>query len=347
MSITEQINGRITRIGVPLAGNPLRELNAYFVRGRDRDFLVDTGFRTEDCLEALMEGLRDIGWNQARTDILLTHLHSDHSGLAADAAGKHSRVYLSRRDLDYMRLVNAGKTTRTVAERFLEEGFPENLVEENLRNNPAMKARCRVIDDRFIPIDDGAVLDAGDVKLRMVLTPGHTPGNSMFWLEEDGIMFTGDHVLFTITPNITSWTVMKDALGDYLDSLVRVRNYPVRLALPGHRERGDYGGRIDSLIHHHLRRLEETEGIVRRNPGFSGYDIAGHMTWRIRAKNWDEFPVVQKWFAMGEALAHLDYLVLRGKILRDENFGLHRYYPVEENQKGAADTDAFSHDVLD
>ena len=38
------------------------------------------------------------------------------------------------------------------------------------------------------------------------------------------------------------------------------------------------------------------------------------MTWDIRAKSWADFPRNQKWFATGEALAHLDYLREEGAI---------------------------------
>jgi hypothetical protein len=41
------------------------------------------------------------------------------------------------------------------------------------------------------------------------------------------------------------------------------------------------------------------------------------MTWKISAKSWAEFPPGQKWFAIGEALSHLNYLRLRGKIRRE------------------------------
>ena len=38
------------------------------------------------------------------------------------------------------------------------------------------------------------------------------------------------------------------------------------------------------------------------------------MTWRIRAKNWEDFPIPQKWFAVGECLSHLDLLRLEGQV---------------------------------
>lgn len=45
-------------------------------------------------------------------------------------------------------------------------------------------------------------------------------------------MFTADHILFDITPNITQWKDMRDALGNYLDSLVKIRGYAMETALP-------------------------------------------------------------------------------------------------------------------
>ena len=130
-------------------------------------------------------------------------------------------------------------------------------------------------------------------------------------------MFLGDHVLFDITPNITAWNGVEDSLGDYLRSLEEIRCYPIEIPLPGHRGvTGDVAARTRALAAHHAARLNETLDVVRTNPGHTVYEIAGRMTWRIRARNWDEFPVAQKWFAVGEAMAHLDYLTRRGQVER-------------------------------
>ena len=151
-------------------------------------------------------------------------------------------------------------------------------------------------------------LEAGGFRLQALLMPGHTPGQMCFWMEREGIMFLGDHVLFDITPNITAWPSLPDALGAYLENLDRIRAYaPVR-ALPGHRESGDLALRVDQLKEHHCRRLEEALKAVRDHPGAGAYELAGYMTWKIRAKSWADFPVAQKWFAVGECMSHLDRL---------------------------------------
>lgn len=131
-------------------------------------------------------------------------------------------------------------------------------------------------------------------------------------------MFLGDHVLFDITPNVINWEGVEDALGYYINSLRKIMNYEVTTALPSHRTTGNLTmrERAEQIIEHHKHRLDETENIIRDTANLNAYEIAGLMKWRIRAKNWEEFPPGQKWFAMGEAMSHLDYLLGREHIVR-------------------------------
>lgn len=326
--MVEELAKNIYRIGVPLPGNPLRELNSYFIRGEDSDLLIDTGFRREPCRQALEEGLAELGSDLARRDVLLTHLHSDHSGMADLFVGPGRHIYMGRTDMErldtYLR--RQGPDLRTL--RFISEGFPADLAREVNEVNPASQEAIPAIDDTFRGLEDRDVLQVGEYELRTLLVPGHTPGNCMFWVEKQGIMFSGDHILFDITPNITEWSGMDDALGAYLESLEKVRDYPVRLTLPGHRKTGDYQERIDHLLSHHQKRLAEALAVVEANPGLTAYEIAGKMTWKIRADSWETFPMVQKWFAVGECLSHLDYLRKRGKVCREQRDGLWRYEAV-------------------
>jgi hypothetical protein len=82
-----------------------------------------------------------------------------------------------------------------------------------------------------------------------------------------------------------------------------------------------------SIIRHHKARLQEVNGIIRDCPGLTAYEIAGRMRWDIQCDSWADFPLIQKWFAVGEALAHIDYLLEAGDILREKSNGLHLYRP--------------------
>jgi hypothetical protein len=83
--------------------------------------------------------------------------------------------------------------------------------------------------------------------------------------------------------------------------------------------------RVDELLAHHARRLDETLRVIKADPGVNGYQIAARLTWSIKAKSWEDFPIAQKWFAVGEALSHIDYLVEEKKITREVRGGITAY----------------------
>ena len=96
---------------------------------------------------------------------------------------------------------------------------------------------------------------------------------------------------------------------------------------PAHRaETGDLRTRTAELKAHHARRLEDTLRIVGETPGLTAYEIAGRMRWSIRCRSWEDFPLTQKSFAVGEAMAHLDYLEVRGRVCRREIRGKRVYF---------------------
>lgn len=320
-----EVERDIYAIDVPLKGNPLKALNSYFIRGKERDLLIDTGFRRESCREALEEALKDLGSERFRRSVLCTHLHSDHSGMADLFAGGGQSIYMSEADTRLHCRFATGEARKISHERFLKEGFPSDILALVYSTNPARTETMPPGDPRMSPLRDGQVIRVGEYELQTVLVPGHTPGNCMFWEASKKIMFTGDHVLFDITPNITNWPGCEDSLGLYLESLRKAKKYPVRLALPGHRETGDYHERIDKLLEHHAKRLAEQERIIAQGPGQTAYELAGQMQWKIRARNWQEFPAIQKWFAVGECMSHLDYLLNRGRITKYEADGFVRY----------------------
>lgn len=323
----EELYRNIYRIGVPLPGNPLKELNSYFIKGTKSDLLIDTGFRREACLKALQEGLDELGSDPSRRDVLLTHLHSDHSGLADLIAGKERKIFIHETDLALLRRFRETTVPEFRYQRFISEGFSGKLLEEMYRTNPAMTEAMDSTACTFVPLRNGDPVPAGNYTLETLYVPGHTPGNCMFWLRDEKILFSGDHVLFDITPNITYWPGVADSLGEYINSLKRYIDLPVHMTLPGHRQTGSYRERVEALLVHHVRRLAEAYAIVQENPGLNACEIAGLMKWKIRAASWDTFPVVQKWFAVGECLAHLDYHMQRGRLRAETGSdGIRRYY---------------------
>jgi glyoxylase-like metal-dependent hydrolase (beta-lactamase superfamily II) len=131
-------------------------------------------------------------------------------------------------------------------------------------------------------------------------------------------LISGDHILGTITPNISGWLEGPDPLGDFLKSLDKVAAYEVAVTLPAHRGViRDHRGRVAELKAHHAARLQEALEILADGPR-TAYQVASRMTWSIDAASWDDFPVPQRWFASGEALSHLLHLEKLGAIGRTD-----------------------------
>jgi glyoxylase-like metal-dependent hydrolase (beta-lactamase superfamily II) len=132
-----------------------------------------------------------------------------------------------------------------------------------------------------------------------------------------GILFCGDHILGRITPNITAWDLENDFLGTFLNNLLRVREMAPRRLFTAHRELPeDPIGRIDEILGHHAQRLEEVLLILDQNGEWmTPYEVAREMTWSMHT-GFQAFPRSQKWFAVGEALAHLQHLFFTGKLRR-------------------------------
>ena len=321
--MVEKVYKNIYKILIPLPGNPLKSLNSYVIKaeGSGRHLLIDTGFNRPECLDALMEGLDELGISPVDTDVFLTHLHSDHAGNAGAMQEMGARVIMSPTDYHDICSVDWDKRGKW----YITEGTSPDMCAQVLANNPAILFRPRPFE--AITVNDGDVLEYGGFRLRCIEVPGHTRGQMCLYCEDEKLLFSGDHVLFDITPNICSMGPDTNMLGKYLRSLEKVRALDVKTVLPAHRSMGAVTmyERIDALLHHHKERLDETESIVRRKAGQTAYDIAGRMSWAIRSKNWEDFPPGQKWFAMGEALAHLDLLIAEGRVVREEKDGVFVY----------------------
>lgn len=325
---SEKITDRIYRIPVPLVGNPLKELNSYLILGNDRPLLIDTGFRMEECRQALFAALAEHGLKPGDVDVVLTHFHSDHAGLAPEVA-QEKNIYVSTIESN---LINGRpdilRHRALVLEQYRQEGFSQEMLDQMGTSHPG-RSYASLPGGHYENIENNGYIDAGGIRLQGLLMPGHTPGLMCFWIEEEGILFSADHILFDITPNITSWIgLMDDSLGSYLVSLDRISIYQPKLVLPAHRKTGDMHQRIVSLKDHHRLRLAEALSVIQEHPGEGAYTIAGRMKWNIRSKSWDDFPLAQKWFAVGECVSHLDYLRLRGHIRREMVDGKYAYYTV-------------------
>ncbi len=321
-------NPDIFRIVVPLPNNPLRSLNCYVVKTDDGNLIIDTGFDQDACYEALSRGLRELDVDIKRTELFITHFHTDHFGLAFRIMPADGRIYLSSVDTDmYRRFYDPGYLD-TVHERMVQEGLSEEEFAGFLEGIESMRFGERT-GHAITRLNDGDAIQVGPFAFTAVATPGHTPGHLCLYLESRKLIFLGDHVLFDISPNIVNWFGFEDMLSQYLSSLQRIRAMDIQTCFVAHRSEGpNLNVRIDELIAHHAQRLREARRAIALRPGSTGEDVARRLNWNVHADGWDSIPATQRWFAMGETIAHLDHLVSRGSVRKDFVQGLYRYFVV-------------------
>lgn len=310
--MTDEIRKGLFRIEVPLPDNPLRSINCYVIRGVDRSLIIDTGLNRSECLQSIEQGVRELNIDLAKTDFFITHFHTDHLGLIGEVTREDSRVYFNQPEVDWM--MNWGGW-EVMFDYGARNGFPRDDLQNAFHNHPGAKFAPSRIPKLQI-LSDGDLLQVGFYTFRAISTPGHSPGHICLYEPEQKLLVSGDHVLGDITPNIQCWSDAHNPLQAYLDSLDKVRHLEMELMLPGHRRLiRNPVKRIDELKAHHHRRLDEVLAILGDGPAHA-YRVASRMSWDIDADSWEDFPLTQKWFATGEAIAHLRYLEEKGTIRR-------------------------------
>jgi glyoxylase-like metal-dependent hydrolase (beta-lactamase superfamily II) len=316
VNLPEEILPGLFKVEIPLPNNPLKALNSYVIKNGDESLIIDTGFNRRECIAALRAGLEELKIDLKKTKFFLTHMHADHSGLINELRSENSTVFASRADGRLISEMGTGdEHWNLLGELAARNGFPARTTQEGVAKHPGFKYGPRG-PLAFQPVSEDSVIAIGNYKFKCVETPGHTHGHICLYEPEKKLLISGDHVLKGITPNISQWTDDDNMLATYLESLRKIRDIPIEIVLPGHRDIfGDCTARIDELISHHQRRAEEVFAILD-DSGMTAYQVAGRMKWELSYSSWDDFPTPQKWFATGEAVAHLRYLQAKGRIRR-------------------------------
>lgn len=314
----EEVLPQLFRAEIPLPNNPLRATNSYLIEGEERNLIVDTGMNRKECREAFDAALDELQLDLAQTDFFITHLHADHLGLVSELAAPTSRIFFNRPDA---LLAGFSELWKVLFEVARKHGFSDRELEEALSRHPGYRySPTGPIDFEFLA--EGDRLTYGPYTFTCIHTPGHTPGHLCLYEQSRKIFISGDHILGDITPNISAWDDAENPLLQYLQSLDKVLEMEIELILPGHRRLlTDSRKRIGELKRHHHERLKEVSAIVKAAGEDSAYQIASQMEWDIEAPDWERFPITQKWFAIGEAIAHLRYLEEEGVIGRRERGG--------------------------
>jgi len=317
MPPAEQLDQDLWSLPVPIPDNPLRYVSVYAFGTSEGLVLIDAGWGSEEPWQALLAGLESIGAGVADVcGVLVTHMHFDHVGLAGrvrQASGAWIAMHPADQAVFARPAYRSAERAVAMEAEFLR-GLGASPAEAAAAVGTAEqweKFTTIALPDRLLT--DGELADVPGWKLRAVHTPGHTPGHLCFVDERSRRLFSGDHVLPRITPNISVQRgAPPDPLGDYLDSLARTRDLDVDEVLPAHewRFRG-LPGRADAIVAHHERRLAELLGAIRQRPGSTPWQLAGDLTW---SRPWDQYSGQMRIFAVTETAAHARLLERRGLV---------------------------------
>ena len=309
----EEIRPNLIRLPIPLPDSPLQYLNAYVIKSEDRNLIVDTGLNRTACFEAMQAGLEQLDIDITRTDFFITHLHADHFGLVARLVSNSSRIYFNRPDAELIESWEGFEPMIAFAGR---NGFPQGELRAALEAHPGHKFGSDWVPELKL-LREGETITIGAYCFQCIETPGHTLGHMCLYEPSEKIFIAGDHMLIDITPNIQCWEDNQNPLRNYLDSLDKVSHLDVDIVLPGHRRVfTHFHQRIQELKQHHQERLAEVERILLNKTPQSAFAVAAQMKWDIKSDSWETFPIAQKWFATGEAIAHLRFLEKEGRLIQ-------------------------------
>ncbi len=314
-----QIVPGIYQLKVPIPDNPLGYLNAYLLEGRNGWLLVDTGWNTPTAFACLETGLKELGLTlEDIATIIVTHVHPDHFGLAGRIkhASPKTELLTHRWEADLIesRYIKFSELQDEMATMLQRQGVPPvELSTLPYASMPALRFVTVANPDRVLY--GGEIISTGVYDLEVIWTPGHSPGHICLYEPNNKILFSGDHILPTISPNVGYHVQSGDnPLGDYICALHKVENLPVTKVLPAHEHIfTDLPGRIRELINHHEARKAEIQEAITRE-ALNVYDVSAHITWNIPGLTWEQLPPLQKRFAVTETMAHLQSMRWEGKV---------------------------------
>src|SRR5581483_7002129 len=249
--------------------------------------------------------------------IIATHYHPDHVGNAqwlCERAGctlsmTHAEFMTAHAVVDE----RAGYDVDRMVALFRQHGMAEEHIAAMRARGNAYKRGVPSLPASFERLIDADHLTIDGQAWQIIEGHGHSPEHTSLYNANLGVLISGDMLLPRISTNISVWAVEPegDPLRRFLDSLARFENLPPQtLVLPSHGLpfRG-IAMRIAELRAHHAARLAELEAAVQERGASTAADIVPVLFRR-------ELDLQQRFFAMGEAIAHLNHLWHAGRLGR-------------------------------
>ncbi|MDJ0317488.1 MBL fold metallo-hydrolase [Arthrobacter antibioticus] len=314
----EEVRAGVWSIPVPFINNPMRYTLCYVLVGQESNgvrevALVDPGWDSEEGWDVLKSGLRVAGLEPADiTGIIVTHFHPDHLGMAARLRAA-SGAWVALGENEPLPSQWRSDSDRFVAEdkiQFTQWGVPAEYLDE-VTFDAHMWMQMTNVEEPEHRLADGELVPIAGLKVRVMATPGHTPGHICLVDEANELILTGDHVLPRITPHVSLEAQNHlDPLADYLRSLEIMGAGAQMEVLPAHEYR--FRGLIDrvgELKEHTLERSREVMTVLDAGSAKTVWDVARELTWSRGFPSLRGFTLR---LALAETASHLVYVKGQG-----------------------------------
>ena len=314
-----EVAPRVHRIPLSMPNDGLRAINVYALETARGLALIDGGWRVPSALRELTVALATIRRSPADIhDVYVTHIHRDHYTFAVELRRLFgARVHLGRHEQPGLHEVMAIRTNVPVGSiRELERAGAPALASDMIDLTAAepFDDEAWQLPDSWL---DAGTIDLGGRRLEAVPTPGHTKGHLVFQDHDSGLLFTGDHVLPTITPSIGFELGARELpLQHYLSSLRLLLTRPDARLMPAHGYPTDsVHGRVHGLLGHHAERFDQAEHVLRSiGTPSTAHEVAQRLLWTRRGRSLAELDSFNQLMAVCETLAHLDVMVEDGRV---------------------------------
>lgn len=310
------------RLPLPFA---LDHVNVWLLQDGDGWTLIDTGIDDAPTRTFWIERLKDGLGGRPLQRLIATHFHPDHMGLAGWLCDQTGASFWTTRTewLTARALVHDLSDDFVAAGRRYDHaaGLDAEWVDKRAARGNLYRSRASAPPASYNRVCGGDDLLIDREAWRVMIGRGHAPEMMCLYNGEREILIAADQVLQKISPNISVWPAEPDAdpLNDYMQSLEAFFELPeTTLVLPSHGQpfQGLHA-RVDQLIDHHKDRLDRA--VDAAGDGRSAVEI-------MPALFEHELDAHQLGFALGEALAHLNHLVVKGLLIkRADAEGVNRY----------------------
>jgi len=296
------------RIPLPME---LNHINVWLLEDGGGWLLVDTGMAADTCREAWLELEQRVLAGRPLRRLFVTHDHPDHMGLARWLVERHgAELWMSEQA---HRSVGEFLSTEPPFLAARAEGFLRRHGVDVPPGEWTNRGDHRTWFGGLAPLAhaprDGDLLEAGGGRWRLIETGGHCRGHLCLYDEERRLLVSGDQVLPSITPNVSvlSSAPEADPLREFLGSIERLRACAAdTLVLPSHgRPFRPLHARLDALEAHHLGQLEALRSACTRPS--TAFEVLPALFRKVPRG-------FHRLLAIGETVAHLNYLARRGEL---------------------------------